>query len=168
MIQGASQADVGILVVSAQRGEFESGLRRGGQTREHALLAKALGVSHLVVVVIKMDGPTVQWQKDRFDECVTMILPFLKSCGFVIKKEVKFIPVSGFRRANVQDEVDQTVYPWWKENYAKDEKNTAFPTLLDLLDALEIKYRNPDAPLCIPVLDVYKDRGKIAMGKVER
>ncbi|CAM9200140.1 unnamed protein product [Laminaria digitata] len=44
MIQGAVQADVGILVISARKGEFETGFDRGGQTREHALLAKTLGV----------------------------------------------------------------------------------------------------------------------------
>lgn len=40
MIGGASQADVGILVISARKGEFETGFERGGQTREHAVLAK--------------------------------------------------------------------------------------------------------------------------------
>ncbi len=49
MITGASQADVGILVISARRGEFETGFEKGGQTREHALLAKTLGVQFLVV-----------------------------------------------------------------------------------------------------------------------
>lgn len=40
MISGAAQADVGVLVISARRGEFETGFERGGQTREHAMLAK--------------------------------------------------------------------------------------------------------------------------------
>jgi peptide chain release factor subunit 3 len=167
MIQGASQADVGLLVISARKGEFETGFDRGGQTREHAMLAKTLGVSFLVVVVNKMDEPTVQWKKERFDECVTKIRPFLKSCGFVIKKEVKFIPVSGLGGANVKEEVDPKVCSWWKESYSKGENNTTVPTLLGLLDSLEIKDRNPDAPLRIPVLDRYTDRGTIAMGKVE-
>ena len=43
MIGGAAQADVGILIISARKGEFETGFERGGQTREHALLAKTLG-----------------------------------------------------------------------------------------------------------------------------
>jgi peptide chain release factor subunit 3 len=167
MIQGASQADIGILVISARKGEFETGFDRGGQTREHAMLAKTLGVSYLIVAVNKMDEPTVQWKKERFDECVTKIRPFLKSCGFVIKREVKFIPISGLGGANVKDEVDPKVCPWWKPMYTSGENNTTSSTLLGLLDSLEIAGRDAAAPLRIPVLDRYTDRGTIAMGKVE-
>ncbi len=53
-------------MISARKGEFETGYERGGQTREHAQLAKTLGVSKLVVVVNKMDEPSVQWDKARF------------------------------------------------------------------------------------------------------
>merc|ERR1711871_1345992 len=49
MIAGACQADVGVLVIPARRGEFETGFERGGQTREHALLAKTLGVRMLIL-----------------------------------------------------------------------------------------------------------------------
>merc|ERR1712238_46300 len=59
MIMGASQADVGVLVISARKGEFETGFDRGGQTRKHAMLAKTLGVSYMVVVINKM-GPNCQ------------------------------------------------------------------------------------------------------------
>ena len=167
MIMGASQADVGILVISARKGEFETGFDRGGQTREHAMLAKTLGVSHLVVVVNKMDDPTVKWSKKRFDECVTKLRPFLKSCGFVIKREVKFIPISGLSGANVKDEVDSKECPWWKESYGSSENNTSIPTLISLLDSLEISGRDAEGPLRVPVIERYNDRGTIAMGKVE-
>ena len=167
MIMGASQADVGVLVISARKGEFETGFDRGGQTREHAMLAKTLGVSFLVVVVNKMDDPTVNWSKARYDECVTKLRPFLKGCGFTIKREVKFIPISGLAGYNVKDEVDPSICGWWKECWKNGENNTTEPTLLSLLDSLEIKGRDPNAPLRIPVLDRYTDRGTIAMGKVE-
>lgn len=167
MIMGASQADVGVLVISARKGEFESGFDKGGQTREHALLAKTLGVSFLVVVINKMDEPTVQWKKSRFDECVNKLRPFLKGCGFRIKKEVKFMPISGLSGANVKDEVDPKVCPWWKDCWKNGDNNTDKPTLMSLLDTLQMKGRDADAPVRIPVLDRYTDRGTIAMGKVE-
>jgi len=167
MIMGASQADIAVLVISARKGEFETGFDRGGQTREHALLAKTLGVSYLVVVVNKMDDPTVQWKKERFDECTGKLKPFLKSCGFKIKKEVKFVPISGLTGANVKDEVDPSVCDWWKPSYTGGENNTAKSTLIGLLDSLEIEGRDASAPLRIPILDRYTDRGTIAMGKVE-
>uniref|UniRef100_A0AC34GK06 Tr-type G domain-containing protein n=1 Tax=Panagrolaimus sp. ES5 TaxID=591445 RepID=A0AC34GK06_9BILA len=63
MITGATQADLAVLVISARRGEFETGFDRGGQTREHAMLVKTAGVKHLIILVNKMDDPTV-----KFDE----------------------------------------------------------------------------------------------------
>lgn len=167
MIMGASQADIGILVISARKGEFEAGFDRGGQSREHAMLAKTLGVAYLIVAINKMDEPTVKWSKDRYDECVSKLRPFLRSCGFTIKTEVKFLPISGLGGANVKDEVDPQVCPWWQKCCAANENNTSTPTLIGLLDSVEIKGRDPKAPLRIPVLDRYIDRGTIAMGKVE-
>lgn len=67
MLSGASQADVGVLIISARKGEFEAGFERGGQTREHALLAKTLGVNTLIVAVNKMDESTVLWDQTRYD-----------------------------------------------------------------------------------------------------
>jgi peptide chain release factor subunit 3 len=52
-------------VISARKGEFETGFERGGQTREHAQLAKTLGVSKLLVAVNKMDDSSVEWSKER-------------------------------------------------------------------------------------------------------
>mmetsp|Transcript_6861 Transcript_6861/g.16533 ORF Transcript_6861/g.16533 Transcript_6861/m.16533 type:complete len:583 (+) Transcript_6861:247-1995(+) len=167
MIMGASQADVGVLVISARKGEFETGFDRGGQTREHAMLAKTLGVSFLVVVINKMDDPTVEWSKERYDECVQKLRPFLKGCGFVIKREVKFIPISGLKGSNVKDEVDSSVCSWWKKSWTSGENNTTASTLIGLLDSLEISGRDAAAPLRVPILDRYTDRGTIAMGKVE-
>lgn len=167
MIMGASQADVGVLVISARKGEFESGFDKGGQTREHALLAKTLGVSYLVVVINKMDEPTVQWKKERYDECLSKLRPFLKGCGYKIKREVKFMPLSGLNGTNVKDEVDASVCPWWGPMWKAGENNTDKPTLMSLLDSLQMKGRDPNAPVRIPVLDRYTDRGTIAMGKVE-
>mmetsp|Transcript_11797 Transcript_11797/g.35395 ORF Transcript_11797/g.35395 Transcript_11797/m.35395 type:complete len:608 (+) Transcript_11797:53-1876(+) len=167
MISGAAQADVGILVISARRGEFETGFERGGQTREHAMLAKTLGVRYLVVVVNKMDDPTVQWSKARYDECVTKLRPFLKSCGYTIKKEVKFLAVSGLTGANVLEPVRHEACDWWEPLCAAKANNTEERTLLACLDHLAITGRSAESPLRVPVLDRYKDGGTVALGKVE-
>ena len=66
MISGAAQADAAVLVISARKGEFETGFEKGGQTREHAMLVKTAGVNRLIVVINKMDDPTVNWDKARY------------------------------------------------------------------------------------------------------
>jgi peptide chain release factor subunit 3 len=66
MITGAAQADIAMLVLSARKGEFETGFDRDGQTREHAVLIKNNGISKLVILINKMDDPTVNWAQERF------------------------------------------------------------------------------------------------------
>jgi translation elongation factor EF-1alpha len=70
------QADVAVMVVNATRGEFEAGFDSGGQTREHAVLVRSLGVSQLIVAVNKLD--TVDWSQDRFIFIVEKLKQFLK------------------------------------------------------------------------------------------
>lgn len=76
MIAGACQADVAALIISARQGEFEAGFE-GGQTQEHAHLAKALGVQHMICVVSKMDE--VNWDKKRYDHIHDSVEPFLRN-----------------------------------------------------------------------------------------
>lgn len=167
MISGAAQADVGVLVISARKGEFETGFEKGGQTREHALLARTLGVQHLIVVINKMDDPTVEWDKARYEECVGKLKPYLKNVGYVIKRDVKFIPISGLNGDNVLKEVPPEKCPWWREYVAQGAHNTVTPTFLSTLDALTISGRNADGPLRVPCLDRYLERGCVVMGKVQ-
>jgi hypothetical protein len=77
MIMGAALADYGALVISAKKGEFEAGFEADGQTREHVQLAKSLGIYKLVVVVNKMDEPSVKWSKDRYNDIIASLRPFL-------------------------------------------------------------------------------------------
>ena len=156
MIAGAAQADVACLVISARKGEFETGFEKGGQTREHALLAKTLGVRVLIVIVNKMDEPTVKWARERWDEIVGKLTPFLKASGYNVARHVHFIPISALSGANVKERAPPDACPWYSG-----------PSLLECLDGLSVGGRDADGPLRIPVLDKYADRGLIVMGKVE-
>jgi peptide chain release factor subunit 3 len=118
MISGAAQADVAILVISARKGEFETGFEKGGQTREHIMLVKTAGVSKLVVVVNKMDESTVEWSEERYKEIKEKITPFIRASGFSPKTDLTFIPVSAFTGANMKERVSKSVCPWHEWVYA--------------------------------------------------
>ncbi|CAM6081939.1 unnamed protein product [Calypogeia fissa] len=156
MISGASQADVGVLVIAARKGEFETGFERGGQTREHAQLAKTLGVAKLLVVVNKMDDPSVEWSKERFDEIQTKLVPFLKACGYNVKKDLQFIPISGLLGHNMKERMPKSICPWYDG-----------PCLFEALDAVELPERDPTGPFRMPLIDKFKDMGTVVMGKIE-
>lgn len=114
MIGGACQADLAVLVISARKGEFETGFERGGQTREHAMLAKTAGVKQLIVLINKMDDPTVAWSKERYDECIEKLLPYLKKCNFNPKTELYFMPCSGLNGAFLKEPVSEDICPWFR------------------------------------------------------
>ncbi|EGC33675.1 hypothetical protein DICPUDRAFT_36325 [Dictyostelium purpureum] len=156
MIVGAAQADVGILVVSSKKGEFEAGVD-GGQTVEHARLAKMIGLKQLVIFVNKMDEPSVQWSKERYDEIVEKLSVHLKKCGWNLKKDVQFIPGSGYGTLNVKDPLKPGVCSWYNG-----------PSLIGTLDNLPPIERNIEGALRIPITTSYKDRGIVnVIGKVE-
>ena len=98
MISGASQADCALLVVDATTGEFESGFQRGGQTREHLVLVRSLGVSQVIVAVNKLDQ--VAWSKNRYAEICALLRPFLIQSGFQPSK-TKFVPVGAMQGVNL-------------------------------------------------------------------
>lgn len=114
MISGAAQADVAILVISARKGEFETGFEKGGQTREHIMLVKTAGVSKIVIVINKMDDPTVLWDKGRYDEIREKLTPFVKAAGFNPKTDVTFIPVSAYTGINLKDRPSKSICPWYE------------------------------------------------------
>lgn len=156
MISGAAQADVAVLVISARKGEFETGFEKGGQTREHAMLAKTLGVKKMVVVINKMDDPTVQWARERYDECVAKLTPYLKSCGFVTAKDVDFMPLSGFTGANVKEPLSPAVCPWYQG-----------PSLLAYLNEMTSWERRLADPFLMPIAEKTKEMGTLVSGKIE-
>ncbi|GAV03568.1 hypothetical protein RvY_13967 [Ramazzottius varieornatus] len=156
MLEGAAQADVGILVISARKGEFETGFDRGGQTREHALLAKTSGVKHLIVVINKMDDPTVNWSVERYNECKDKILPYLKSVGYNPKTDVVFMPLSGFTGANMKEPLDKSVCSWYDG-----------PSFLQYLDQLPRFERSGEGVLRIPIIGRFREMGTVVTGKIE-
>ncbi|CDO71362.1 hypothetical protein BN946_scf184908.g120 [Trametes cinnabarina] len=156
MISGAAQADVAILVISARKGEFETGFEKGGQTREHIMLVKTAGVQKLIVVINKMDEPTVAWSKARYDEIKDKLTPFIKASGFNVKNDLTFIPVSAYTGANLKDRISKDVCDWWDG-----------PSLLEHLDKMPMVDRKINAPLMMPISEKYKDMGTVIVGKVE-
>ncbi|EDW04214.1 GH10109 [Drosophila grimshawi] len=156
MIGGAAQADLAVLVISARKGEFETGFDRGGQTREHAMLAKTAGVKHLVVLVNKMDDSTVNWDQTRYNECKDKILPYLKKLGFNPAKDLTFMPCSGLSGYGLKDQVPESLCTWYRG-----------PAFIPFIDELPSLNRNLDGPFIMPIVDKYKDMGTVVMGKVE-
>uniref|UniRef100_V5G771 HBS1-like protein n=1 Tax=Anoplophora glabripennis TaxID=217634 RepID=V5G771_ANOGL len=143
MISGTGQADVALMVVDATRGEFETGFDYGGQTREHALLARSLGVTQLAVSINKLD--TVAWSRERFNEIVAKLKGFLKLAGFK-ESDVTFVPCSGLTGQNlVSKPTENSLLSWYNG-----------PCLLDVID----NFRSPERPISKPfrlsVNDIFK------------
>ncbi len=146
MITGASQADAAVLVVAAPEGIMP-------QTREHAILAKTLGINQLIVAINKMD--MVNYDQKKFEEVKAQLEKFLKGIGYDLNK-VYFVPISAYYGDNVVKKSDKM--PWWTG-----------PTLYELFDKLEEPPRPIDKPLRIPIQDVYsiKGVGTVPVGRVE-
>jgi elongation factor 1-alpha len=155
MITGTSQADAAVLVIASPTGEFEAGIAKNGQTREHALLAYTLGVKQMIVAINKMDEKSVNWSKDRYDEIVKETSSFVKKIGYNPEK-INFVPISGWAGDNMLEK--SANLPWYKG-----------PTLLEALDMISEPKRPTEKPLRIPLQDVYKigGIGTVPVGRVE-
>ncbi len=159
MIAGASSADAAVLVVDAGVGEFETGFTGGGQTREHALLLKSLGIKQLVVAVNKMDK--CDWDKVRYDEIVTMMEAFLSSAGYT---NTMFVPVSGLVGHNL------CCGPPAQGNWYNG------PQLVEALDRMAPPPRDDDKPLRVSVTSVHRSgglesaavEGRVEQGRLKR
>ncbi|KFY38386.1 hypothetical protein V494_04378 [Pseudogymnoascus sp. VKM F-4513 (FW-928)] len=140
MIAGASQADFAVLVIDASTGSFESGLK--GQTKEHALLARSMGVQRLIIAINKLD--TVNWSQDRFDEISQQVSAFLTAAGFQAKN-VSFIPVSGLHGDNIARRCTEEAASWYTGS-----------TLVEELDNSEPAIRALDKPLRFTIGDIFR------------
>ncbi|MCC6040782.1 MAG: translation elongation factor EF-1 subunit alpha [Desulfurococcaceae archaeon] len=155
MITGASQADAAILVVSARKGEFEAGMSAEGQTREHAILARTMGINQLIVAINKMDATEPPYSEKRYKEIVEVLSKFLKSIGYDVSK-VPFVPISAWTGENLIERSPNM--PWYNG-----------PVLVEALDYLVPPAKPIDKPLRIPIQDVYSISGvgTVAVGRVE-
>ncbi|KFY45784.1 hypothetical protein V495_02813, partial [Pseudogymnoascus sp. VKM F-4514 (FW-929)] len=124
MIAGASQADFAVLVIDASTGSFESGLK--GQTKEHALLARSMGVQRLIIAINKLD--TVNWSQDRFDEISQQVSAFLTAAGFQ-PKNVSFIPVSGLHGDNIARRCTEPAASWYTGSTLVEELDNSEPAI---------------------------------------
>ncbi|KAM3716180.1 Eukaryotic peptide chain release factor GTP-binding subunit ERF3A [Dirofilaria immitis] len=157
MISGATQADLAVLVISARKGEFETGFDRGGQTREHAMLVKTTGVKYLVVLVNKMDDPTVNWDEERFKEIQSKLTPYLRKCGFNPKTDIIYIPVSGLTGAFLKERPNAEFGSWYTGPCFIEYIDTMLPSIS----------RDYEGPVRVIIADKYSDMGTIIIGKME-
>merc|ERR1712137_775356 len=156
MITGTSQADFAILMISAKAGEYEAGISKQGQTKEHALLSFTLGVRNMIVGVNKMDdSQDGAWSKKRYKEIEKGAKLFLKKTGFN-PKNVTFVPFSGWTGDNLLKKSDNM--KWFKGK-----------TLLEAINDMPEPKRPTDKALRLPLNDVYKigGIGTVPVGRVE-
>jgi elongation factor 1-alpha len=150
MITGASQADTAVLLCAANDGV-------NAQTKEHAFLAKVLGVAELIVHVNKMDISGVDWSEDKYKTACSQVSDLLKMAGFGGQLDrIPMIPASSLNGDNVFEKSDKT--PWYNG-----------PTLFDAIDAATMPKKPTDKPLRLPIQDVYKISGigTVPVGKIE-
>merc|ERR1712200_184375 len=171
MITGTSQADCGVLIIASGTGEFEAGISKNGQTREHALLAYTLGVKQLIVAVNKMDSTEPPYSESRFSEIQKEVTTYIKKIGYN-PETVAFVPISGWHGDNmVEPTTNMAWYKGWskKEGGKKDQKEITGKTLLNALDSITQPTRPTDKPLRLPLQDVYKigGIGTVPVGRVE-
>jgi len=167
MITGTSQADCGVLIIAAGTGEFEAGISKNGQTREHALLAYTLGVKQLIVGVNKMDSTEPPYSQARFEEITKEVSNFIKKVGYN-PAAVAFVPISGWHGDNMLNtSANMSWYKGWE--ITRKEGNAKGTTLLEALDAIIPPPRPTDKPLRLPLQDVYKigGIGTVPVGRVE-
>jgi elongation factor 1-alpha len=170
MIQGAVQSDAGILVVAADDYETALMARKSigggwviGQAREHAYIAKVLGIGQIIVVISKMDVPKVNWQETSFNEASAKVIRFLEKLGYS-KENIICLPVGGRPPlAYGTNVVKMEGRPNWYQG----------PTFLEALALLKPPPRYTSLPLRVPIEKVYSNIpgtlvvcGKIESGRV--
>lgn len=144
MITGAAQMDGAVLVVSAADGPMP-------QTREHILLARQVGVPHIVVFLNKAD----MVDDEELIELVEMeVRDLLTSYGFP-GDDIPIVRGSALKAL---------------EGDKSDIGELAIDKLLEALDNIPEPARDIEKPFLLPVEDVFSisGRGTVVTGRVER
>jgi len=172
MITGTSQADCAVLICASSTGEFEAGISKNGQTREHAILAYTLGVKQMIVGVNKMDNTEPPYSEARFTEIKKEVSNFLKKAGYN-PKTVAFVPISGWVGDNmIEPSTNMGWYKGWEITQEPTKGKEVIQTGKTLIEALNViipPQRPTDKPLRLPLQDVYKigGIGTVPVGRVE-
>ena len=133
--------------------KWKAAIEPGGQGREHAFLARTLGVNQIIVALNKMDD--AGFQESRYKEAKEAVEKMLKLVGYNTAK-INFIPISGWKGDNLAKKSENM--PWYKG-----------PTLAESLDILDPPEKPVGKPLRIPIQDVYSITGvgTVPVGRVE-
>lgn len=171
MLSGASQADVGVIMVPAD-GNFITSVQEGnrednaiqGQTRQHARLLNLLGVKQLIVCINKMDEATAGYSEERYNEIRDEVRRMLESVGWkksFVHENVPVIPISGWIGDNLV--AHSAKMPWWTGVDVKTYDNSKTVHVTTILDALNdlvvVPKRNLLANARGPINGVYKIKG---------
>lgn len=148
MITGTSQADAAVIVVAAPEGIM-------AQTREHAFLARTLGVPQLIVAINKMDATKPEFSEERFNAVKDEMTKLLKQIGYR-DEQFQVVPLSGLKGDNVKTKSDNM--SWWSGGQ-----------FLPAIDNLTVPEKPVNKPLRLPVQDVYTITGigTVPVGRVE-
>ncbi|MBI3759656.1 MAG: sulfate adenylyltransferase subunit CysN [Deltaproteobacteria bacterium] len=148
MATGASNCELAVLLVDARKGLL-------AQTRRHAIIARLLGIRHIVLAVNKID--LVGFDSTVFDAIAADFSGFASALNF---KEIRAIPISARYGDNVSAKSGRT--PWY-----------AGPHLLDYLETVGVEDERGARPFRLsvqwvnrPNLDFRGFAGTIASGSV--
>jgi len=169
MITGTSQADCAILIIASSTGEFEAGISKNGQTREHALLAYTLGVKQMIVGINKIDNTDPPYSESRFKEIQKEVESYVKKVGYS-PKAVPFVPISGWNGDNmIEPSPNMSWYKGWNCERKGQDKPSTGKTLFEAIDNIQAPERPKSKPLRLPLQDVYKigGIGTVPVGRVE-
>ncbi|MGM3160957.1 sulfate adenylyltransferase subunit CysN [Dickeya undicola] len=149
MATGASTCELAILLIDARKGVLD-------QTRRHSFIATLLGIRHLVVAVNKMD--LVGYEQAVFEQFKQDYLDFAGQLPTDL--DITFVPISALDGDNVA--TPSTTMNWYRG-----------PTLLDVLETVNVSSRSLSQPMRFPVqyvnrpnLDFRGYAGTVASGVV--